>query len=601
MLDRLVAGVLAPLAFWVLASGLDDLFLDLSAIYFKLKKACGRQPGPPVPAPEKGIALLIPAWREQDVIAQMLERNLAAIEYTNHEVFAGVYPNDPGTIAKVRAVAQRDPRVHAVVCPHDGPTSKADCLNSIYRGILAYEEERGVRFELILHHDAEDVIHPRSLDWINRYAEQYDMVQAPVLPLSTPCREWTHGTYCDDFAQSHLRDLHTRLALGGFLPSCGVGTAYRRSALDRLAWNNGGQVFQPGCLTEDYQIGLELHRLGCRQILLDAQELSEDGAPAATREYFPRRFRGAVRQRGRWVAGIALQSWEQIGWNAGRGQLYWLWRDRRGLLNNPLTIVANAIFLYGLAGWAWSQWTGAPWVLGEMVRDSAPLRWTLAANTGLIALRLAVRAACVRRVYGWRHALVSPLRTVWDNIINFAAWARALRLFTGARLRRETPAWAKTDHHYPASVQDGNGPRRLGEILVHTRLLEGPVVDQAIASLGPGERLGERLVRQGALNEFQLYTALALQQKLPFGRLDAEAVSPEALRRLPWNFARARRLIPVRRVGAGRLWLATPEVPDAETTRAVAQVTRLEPSFQLVTPSDYRRVSAELDRWLGAA
>src|SRR5262249_32971139 len=156
--------------------------------------------------------------------------------------------------------------------------------------------------------------------------------------------EFTHGTYCDEFAQSHLKELHVRVALGGFLPSAGVGTAYRRRALDRLAWNNGGQPFDPTSLTEDYRTGLELHRLGCSEVLLDAfssaQSRERKGAdpsvrltgPAATREYFPRPFRAAVRQKARWIAGIALQSWQQFGWQAGPGQLYWLWRDRKGLL-----------------------------------------------------------------------------------------------------------------------------------------------------------------------------------------------------------------------------------------------------------------------------
>ena len=360
-LDRWAAGLLAPLAMWVLASGLDDLILDAGAIYNRIAewwRARKRRLPEPAEAPrEKKIALLIPAWREDAVIERMLERNLAAIEYTDYEVFVGVYPNDLATQSRVMACERRDRRVRRVVCPHEGPTSKADCLNSIYRGILRYEEKAGAHFEILLHHDAEDVIHPRSLAWINRYTEQYDMVQVVVLPIETPWWELTHGTYCDEFAESQLGKLPQRVRMGGFLPSCGVGTAYRRVAADRVAWNNGGRLFEPSCLTEDYRMGMELERMGCSQVLLDAGRLGRPGEWMATREYFPRSLRGAVRQKARWVAGIALQCWREFGWSPA-GQWYWLWRDRKGLVGNPLTILANLLFVYGAAGWAWAEARG---------------------------------------------------------------------------------------------------------------------------------------------------------------------------------------------------------------------------------------------------
>jgi adsorption protein B len=595
-LDRLCAGVLAPLAMWVLASGLDDLFLDLSAICFWLKKRFGRQ-GPGCllrPEREKSIALLIPAWREAGVIEQMLEQNIGGIRYSNYEVFVGVYPNDLPTLSRVVAAEKTCPRVHHALCPHDGPTSKADCLNAIYQAMLAWEEGQGRRFEVILHHDAEDVVHPGSLRSINAATERYDMVQVPVLPLDTPCWELTHGAYCDDFAQSHLRDLHTRVALGGFLPSCGVGTAYRRRSLERLAWNNGGRLFRPDCLAEDYLIGLELHRLGCSQVLLDAKAPGAAGL-AATREYFPRSFGRAVRQRARWVAGIALQSWQHAGWNAGPRQLYWLWRDRKALLNIPLTILANLIFVYGLAGWGWAAATGSTWRLREMVDAISGLRWLLVLNVALLVMRQLARITAVWPAYGVRHALVTPLRSLWGNRINFAAWWGALKLFAGAQLRRRVPAWAKTDHAYPAQPQLARQRRRLGEVLAETGILAAPAVERAFGMLQPGERLGEALVRLGALSEFQLYTALSMQQGIPFGPVEPELVSDDALERLPAQLARRRQLVPVGIIKR-RLWLATPELPADEIAREVAEVTRLEPRFQLVTPSNYRLLSRRAAR-----
>lgn len=584
-LDRQVAGVLAPLAMWVLASGLDDLILDLSAFWFWLfEKPRAR---PPAPLAQKRIALLIPAWREDAVIERMLDHNIAAIEYSNYEIFVGVYPNDLRTQSRVMAAEAKHPQVHRVVCPHDGPTSKADCLNWAWQGVLLHEETRGRRFDLVLHHDAEDLIFPKSLDWINRYTELYDMVQMPVLPLPTPWWRLTHGTYCDEFAESHLRGLHLRQRLGGFLPSCGVGTAYRRSALDRLAWNNGGRLFEPSSLTEDYRMGLDLHRLGCSQILLDARELGERGIPAATREYFPRRWRGAVRQKARWVAGIALQCWQEVGWNGGGGQAYWLWRDRKGLIGNPLTILANLVFLYGLAGWVWAQAAGQPWRLGELVKESPGLLALLAVNTGLIVVRQAARASCVWQVYGRKQAVTSPLRAPWGNLINCAASLRAIGLFLGAQLRRRPLHWLKTDHHYPTRQTLMAHKRRLGDVLVQMGLLTAPQIEWALEARRPGERIGESLVRRQLLGEGDVYRALGVQQGLPFEPLEREAVRQEALRRLPRDYAERKLLLPVR-VAGSQLWVAACDVPTDTVADEVERLSGLKPRFQLITPTNYQ-------------
>jgi len=602
-LDRLVAGVLGPLAVWVLLSGLDDLFLDLCYLYFRLAdRRRSKRHGPDVagsPAdrlPQKKIAVMIPAWREDGVIQNMLEHNVAAIQYSNHEVFVGVYPNDIRTLSRVIACERTHPRVHHVLCPYDGPTSKGDCLNWVYHGLLLHEEAAGSRFDIVAHHDAEDLIHPKSLGWMNSYSERYDMVQVPVLPLPTSWRELTHGVYCDEFAESHLKELHLRQRLGGFLPSCGVGTAYRRRALDRLVWNNGNRVFEPGNLTEDYHIGLYLHRLGCSQILLPARRPGAPGVLEATREYFPRRFRGAVRQRARWIAGIALQSWQQIGWNAGPGQLYWLWRDRKGLIGNPLTILANLTFLYGAARWTGAGWTGEPWRLATLIGESWFLPAILLVNTALIVVRQSARAACVWPVYGWRHALLTPLRSLWGNLINFAATMRALALFAGAVFQRQPLRWLKTEHCYPTQQMLMAHKRRLGEVLAELQLVAAERIEEAVRSLQPGERLGEGLVRQGTLSEGDVYTALGVQQNLPFEPLRAERLAVDALGSLPVPFARQRQLIPIRLTEAGHLWVASCELPTDQVSDEITRLTRLKPRFQLITPSNYRELREQLDR-----
>jgi adsorption protein B len=225
-LDAFAAACLVPLAIAAVISGMDELVLDMVTAWRWLRGRCahGRAAaaGPPPPdLPEKRIAIFLPLWQEEAVVGSMLAHNIGAIQYSEYHFFVGVYPNDLCTMDAVRAAEVRFPNVHLSIVPHNGPTSKADCLNWIFQSMVAHEEACGVRFDVVVTHDAEDVIHPSSLRWINHYAADYDMVQVPVLPLSTPLRDFTHGVYCDEFAEFQTKDVPARRVLGGFLPSIG--------------------------------------------------------------------------------------------------------------------------------------------------------------------------------------------------------------------------------------------------------------------------------------------------------------------------------------------------------------------------------------------
>src|SRR4051794_38428388 len=130
---HLVATCVVPLACWMLISGLDDLFIALVYLATRRKRFPWPANADLEQASERRIAIFVPLWREHRVIGRMLEHNLSVVHYANYDVFVGVYPNDPLTERAVADAAQRDPRVHLAVCPHDGPTSKGDCLNWIYR------------------------------------------------------------------------------------------------------------------------------------------------------------------------------------------------------------------------------------------------------------------------------------------------------------------------------------------------------------------------------------------------------------------------------------------------------------------------------------
>lgn len=582
-IDHWVAVCLVPLAFWILLSGLDDLFIAVVFLATRKKQFPWPADSDLEQAPERRIAIFVPLWHEHRVIGQMLEHNLSSIRYSNYDIFVGVYPNDEPTERAVADAAQRDPRVHLAVCPHDGPTSKGDCLNWIFRRMETYERRQRVRFDIIMTHDAEDLVHPESLRLVSWYSRDFEMVQVPVLALPTPLWEFTHGVYCDDFAEVQTKDIPVRQRLGGFLPSCGVGTGFSRAALEYLAAARGGRIFDPACLTEDYENGFRFHAMGCRQVFLPIK--FDHAGPIATREYFPRNLRAAIRQRSRWVAGIALQGWEHHGWRVTFGQMYWLWRDRKALAGNLLTPLANLLTVY-LAGAA---------ILGRAPlygRIPPFLHWPCMATAAVSMGQMAIRAACCARVYGWRTAAFVPLRLLWANQVNALATGAAIVQFLKAKWRRHDLAWRKTEHAYPAQQAARHGRPKLGEVLIRLRRISPEDVTAALHALPGGSRLGEYLVQERKISEAQLYEALSAHAGIPLGRPPSRDVNRAATRVLPAEAARRWKVLPYR-LAMGQLHVLTSDVPSEEMAHDLTLLSGLEIRFRLVCPSDLEEMSAE--------
>ena len=587
-MDDLVLTILTPLAGAILVSGLDDLVVDLAWAWTWIKSALRPAASmfPPGPrqlenAPLQRIAIFVPLWREHEVIGRMLEHNLAAIRYPDYHILAGCYPNDVETQEAVQAVAARFPQVHLALCPHPGPTSKADCLNWIYQHLLLLEETSGQRFDVVVIHDAEDLIHPEELRWINYYAARYDFVQTPVLALATPLYQLTHGVYCDEFAETHTRDMTVRAALRTFVPSSGVGTGYRRDALSRLAHASSNRLFDPEALTEDYENGLRLFRLGCSQAFVPISRVASGGRDfVATRELFPAGWNAALRQRTRWVTGIGLQGWQRFGWSGSLREVYWLWRDRKGLLANPLSLAANLVFIYGLATALWTR--------------VSPGQARLAAATlALQILRLGVRMLCVGRIYGIWFAWGVPFRAVYANALNTAATVRAVARYTYARARGQPLQWLKTEHAYPARAALLAQKRKLGEILVSSGSVPAAELAVALAERTPGMRLGEYLVESRRLEMEALYQALSFQQGLPLAQVEPETVPWPVAHALPEHAIRQWQVLPFR-VAEQNLFVASPEAPATETMQALRSFTALEIRFHLVTPAEFERLSKAL-------
>ena len=594
-LDRWIASIMAPLAIWVILSGLDDLFVALAAGAAWLRSRMARKDGERVPTeaeldavPQRRMAIFVCLWREHSVIRDMIEHNVRNIRYKNYDFFIGVYPNDTPTVAAVSEVCRRFPNVHMSVTPHPGGTCKADNLNWIFQRMLLHEETHRVHFDMVVIHDAEDVIHPDDLRWMNYYAQWYDQVQIPVLALPTPFRQFTHGVYCDEFAEVQYKDMPARELLGGFLPSSGVGTGFSRRALESVAKAHSNQIFDATSLTEDYEIGFRIHRLGYRQKFI--RIVKRDGTLVATREYFAQKFKRAVTQRSRWVTGIALQSWEKHGFRETLGQLYWFWRDRKGLVGSLLTPVSNVLFGYGVVTWAMARMQHTSWGLGTQLGGWMwdAVWWPLV----LVVPQPLIRMACSSRVYGWKFAAGVPLRALWANLVNSCASSKACWGYVSARVRGVPLRWLKTEHAYPTRAALLANRRSLGDVLVGAAYLSQKELDDAVALQPAGLRLGEHLIRRGLLTEEELYEALSLQHDLPTGTPDDEDISAEVTRTIPADLARRWKVLPYR-VVAGQLYVASPELPTEHMMADLKEFWPLDMRFQLVIPRAFKRLMEE--------
>ena len=265
-------------------------------------------------------------------------------------------------------------------------------------------------------------------------------MQIPVVPVLDPKSTWIAGHYADEFAESHLKELVVRQMVGASLPSAGTGCAVSRAALEQIAQERGGKPFDENSLTEDYELGLHIGQLGLGSqfVRLDSRETSD---LVAVRSYFPANFADAVRQKTRWIIGIALAGWDRTGWRGGFAEHWMRWRDRRVILAALLIVSAySGAFLMGLL-----------WIVGRRPAPDDLLTDLLTVSLAMLIWRLTMRFTCSTIQHGlWQGAFAVP-RAAVANIIAVAASFMAvigyLRILWTGEVR-----WAKTDHRFPAHL-----------------------------------------------------------------------------------------------------------------------------------------------------
>jgi adsorption protein B len=429
----------------LVVSGIDDIFVDLMYWFNKWKynRALPKL-NDLISVDENSIALIICAWKEYKVIGRTLTYALSRLKYSNYRIFVGIYPNDTKTLEVVKRIAQKNNKVVVCVNSKPGPTTKADNLNNVYSAIKRFEGDTASTFDVVLVHDSEDFIHPISLKLFN-YMLMYkglDALQIPVVPIKDNRGKFIHRTYCDAFAEVHSKDLIVRQALKVFIPFAGTGMAFRREIFSRLE-KDYVHVFNNANLTEDYELGLRLNKLGYNTAYVNMlTDTSNANTRIATGEYFPNNFWAAVRQRSRWNAGICFQNWKMHKWTGNLRTKYFLMRDRKTIFSNFMVLLSNivfALFLLFLMGYA----VGIDY-FNQAVPDDSPLWIFLWICFFLMIWRLLHRFIFTYNWYGLRYAFFSLIRINFDNLINFFATFRAIKVFIGMK---DKVVWEATEHY----------------------------------------------------------------------------------------------------------------------------------------------------------
>ena len=427
-------------AIWFAVGALDEFGIDLLWLWLRAtgRVRTGKAPED-VHAPLRGLAVvLVPAWQEASVVGTMLKHTFTAWPQAELRIYAGCYRNDVETLAALTG-AGRDPRLRIVVHDRPGPTTKADCLNRLYAALIEDERRGGWRARSLILHDAEDMVHPAALTLLDRGLDDADFVQLPVRPEPQAGSAWIAGHYCDEFAESHGKAMVVRDWLGVGLPSAGVGCAFSRDSIEAIARRRGTpEPFAAECLTEDYECGLLVEQIGGATRFIRVRDA--EGKLVATREFFPAALGSAVRQKTRWVHGIAFQGWDRLGWDARPLELWMRLRDRRA----PLTaIVLGAAYLLLIISPVLFVAQGLDLYRPQPFEPA--LRWLLIGNFVALVWRTLFRAVFTAREYSLYEGVMAVMRVPLANIIAIMAGRGAISAYL-ASLYSGRVKWDHTIH-----------------------------------------------------------------------------------------------------------------------------------------------------------
>ncbi|NLC54278.1 MAG: phage adsorption protein NrfB [Erysipelothrix sp.] len=448
-----------------------------------------------------------------------------------------VYPNDPNTKEIAKKLERKYPHVHAITHILDGPSSKADNINNVINNIYKYEEKNSLRFKGIIIHDSEDIVHPYEFMLENYLFDTKAAIQIPVFPLQEMptiknfFKNMITGTYADEFAENHIRNLSARNSIGAFVPSAGTGFALRRDVLESFSDSN---VFPVGSLTEDFKLSLQLKEKGfdlyypLESLVRLNYQGEEKREFIATRSMFPKTYKAAVRQKTRWIYGITMQSFRMRDVISSKNlnflSKYSLYRDYKSKISNLLVLPGYLIFAYFIFSLVFN--------LPIMFIKYSTSWYLMLFLTFLMIQRQILRFFAVKTVYGVKSALIAtvippvlPLRLVVGNVINFHATVNAwkMKLFKNKKKRNKKsksstkPKWSKTDHEFLDKSILIRFKRTLGDDLIKKELISVADLSKALKISKQNKlRLGETIVKLGLIDEYEIIKSIAVVNRREF-------------------------------------------------------------------------------------
>ncbi|MCB0725291.1 MAG: transposase [Ignavibacteriae bacterium] len=202
-------------------------------------------------------------------------------------------------------------------------------------------------------------------------------------------------------------------------------------------------IFNDANLTEDYELGLRFYKLGFKTSFVNLKTDSRYGnSRIGTGEYFPNSFWASVKQKSRWIAGIVFQNWKIYGWKGSFKTRYFLARDRKTIISFFGTALSFIVFGYFLA-YMISKAMGYDF-LPTIVQQNTVLWYLMMTSLLFMFTRIFHKFAFTYNWYGFRYAVMSIFRTLVDNVVNFFAIIRAVKVF---RQTKDKVVWDSTEHY----------------------------------------------------------------------------------------------------------------------------------------------------------
>lgn len=202
-------------------------------------------------------------------------------------------------------------------------------------------------------------------------------------------------------------------------------------------------IFNDANLTEDYELGLRFYKLGFKTSFVNLKTDNKYGnSRIGTGEYFPNSFWASVKQKSRWIAGIVFQNWKIHGWKGSFKTKYFLARDRKTIVSFIGTALSFIVFAYFIA-YAVTRALGYD-VLPTIVEQNTVLWYLMMTSLLFMFVRVFHKFAFTYNWYGLRYAIMSIPRTLIDNVVNFFAMIRAIKVF---RQTKDKVVWDSTEHY----------------------------------------------------------------------------------------------------------------------------------------------------------